>query len=80
MSKHVYLPTTLISDKGRAFMSHVIKEVAGVLGVTLKQATIKHAQKIGLLEQPHASIKQTIKTKTGATKIIVAQIRQYYGP
>ena len=25
MTKHVYLPTTLISDKGRAFMSHVIK-------------------------------------------------------
>ena len=47
---HAYLPTTLISDKGRAFMSHVIKEVAGVLGITLKHATTKHTQKIGLLE------------------------------
>ena len=27
-TKHVYLPTTLISDKGTAFLSHVIKEVA----------------------------------------------------
>ena len=35
MAKHAYLPTTLISDKGTAFMSHVIKEVAGVLGITL---------------------------------------------
>ena len=26
MTKHAYLPTTLISDKGTAFMSHVIKE------------------------------------------------------
>ena len=50
MTKHAYLPTTLISDKGTAFTSHVIKEVAGVLGVTLKHATTKHAQTIGLLE------------------------------
>ena len=26
MTKHAYLPTTLISDKGTAFMSHLIKE------------------------------------------------------
>ena len=44
MTKHAYLPTTLISDKRTAFMSHVIKEVAGVLGNTLKHATTKHAQ------------------------------------
>ena len=50
MTKHAYLPTTLISDKGTAFMSHVIEEVAGVLGITLKHATTKHAQTIGLLE------------------------------
>ena len=50
MTKHAYLPTTLISDKSTAFTSHVIKEVAGVLGITLKHATIKHAQTIGLLE------------------------------
>ena len=48
MTKHAYLPTTLISDKGTAFMSHVIKEVAGVLGITLKHATTKHAQTIDL--------------------------------
>ena len=49
MTKHAYLPTTLISDKGTAFMSHVIKEVAGVLGITLKHATTKHARKLGYL-------------------------------
>ena len=49
LTKHAYLPTTLISDKGTAFMSHVIKEVAGALGITLKHATSKHAQIIGLL-------------------------------
>ena len=65
MTKHAYLPTTLISDKCTAFMSHVIKEVAGVLGITPKHATTKHAQTIGLLEQSHVSIKQTLKLETG---------------
>ena len=65
MTKHAYLPTTLISDKGTAFTSHVIKEVAGVLGVTLKHATTKHAQTIGLLERSHASIKKALKIETG---------------
>ena len=65
ISKHAHLPTTLISDKGTAFMSHVIKEVAGVLGITLKHATTKHAQTIGLLERSHASIKQALEIETG---------------
>ena len=65
MTKHAYLPTTLISDKGTAFTSHVIKEVAGVLCITLKHATTKHAQTIGLLERSHASIKQALKIETG---------------
>ena len=65
MTKHAYLPTTLISDKGTAFMSHVIKEVAGVLGITLKHATTKHAQTIGLLKRSHASIKQALNIETG---------------
>ena len=65
MTKHAYLPTTLISDEGTAFMSHVIKEVAGVLGITLKHATTKPAQTIGLLGRSHASIKQALKIETG---------------
>ena len=65
ITKHAYLPTILISDKGTAFTSHVIKEVAGVLGITLKHATTKHAQTIGLLERSHASIKQSLKIETG---------------
>ena len=65
MTKHAYLPTTLISDKGTAFMSQVFKEVTGVLGITLKHATTKHAQTVGLLEHSHASIKQALKIETG---------------
>ena len=65
MTKHAYLTTTLMSDKSTAFMSHVLKEVAGVLGITLKHATTKHAQTIGLLERSHASMKQSLKIETG---------------
>ena len=65
MTQHAYLPKTLISHKGTAFMSHVIKKVAGILGITLKHATTKHAQLIGLLERSHASIKQALKIETG---------------
>ena len=65
MTKHAYLPTTLISDKGTAFMSQVIKEMTGVLGINLKHATTKHAQTIGLLERSHMSIKQALKIETG---------------
>ena len=70
MTKHAYLPTTLISDKGTAFMSHVIKKVAGVLGITLKHATTKHAQTIGLLERSHASIKQALKNERGERRFL----------
>ena len=50
MTKHAYSPTTFISNKSTAFMSHVNKELAGLLGFTLKHATTKHVQTIGLLE------------------------------
>ena len=39
--------------------------MAGVLGNTLKHATTKHAQTVGMLERPHASIKQALKNETG---------------
>ena len=39
--------------------------MTGVLGITLKHATTKHAQTIGLLERSHASIKQALKIETG---------------
>ena len=60
MTKHAYLPTTLIADKCTAFMSHVIKEVAGVLGITLKHATTRHAQTIGLLERSQTNNQTSI--------------------
>ena len=56
ITKHAYLPTTIISDRGSVFMSQVIKEVAEVPGITLKHTRRKHAQTIGMFEQMHASL------------------------
>ena len=70
MTKHAYLSTTHISVIVTAFMSHVIKEVAGILGIALMHASTKHAQTIGLPERSHASIKQALKIETGERRLL----------
>ena len=65
MTKHSYLPTTLITDKGTAFTSAIIAEIKHILGITLKCATTKHPQTIGKLERTHASLKTNFKMACG---------------
>ena len=57
MTKHSYLPTTVITDKGSAFTSKILEEITEILGITLRCATTKHPQTIGKLERTHASLK-----------------------
>ena len=61
MTKHTYLPTTLITDKGTAFTSELVAEIAQILGIQIKCATTKHPQTIGKLERTHASPKTNLK-------------------
>ena len=68
MTKHANLLTTIISDKGSVFMSHVIKEAAEVLGITPQHATTKHAQTSGMLQRTYSSLKKTLKIETGERK------------
>ena len=65
MTKHAYLPTTLITDKGIAFTSTIIAKNTQILGITLKCATTKHPQTIGKLERTHASLKTNLKMACG---------------
>ena len=65
LCKHTYLPTTIITDLGTQFNAQVTHEVAAVLGIELKHATMKHAQTIGILERTHASVKTHLKAATG---------------
>ena len=59
------MKTTIRSDKRSAFLSHVINEVADVLGFALEHATTKPAQTIAMLERRHASMKKAVKIETG---------------
>ena len=67
MTKHAYLPTTLITDKRNAFTSTIIAEFTQILGITLKCAPTKHPQTIGKLERTHASLKTILKMACGNT-------------
>ena len=50
-TRHAFLPTLTITDKGSVFVSQVRREVGQVLGLNVKHATTKHAQTIGVLER-----------------------------
>ena len=65
MTKHAYLPTTLIKDKGIAFTSTSIAKINQMLGILLKCATTKHPKTIGKLEGTHASLKTNLKMACG---------------
>ena len=61
MTKHAYLPTTIISDKGSFFMSQIIKEMAEVFRITLQHATTEVERKIEMLERTHATLKKNFR-------------------
>ena len=65
MTKHTYLPTILITDKGTALRSKLVAEIAQILGIQLKCATTKHPQTIGKHERTHASLKANLKMASG---------------
>ena len=65
LCKHTYLPTTPISDLSTQFNAQITHEVAVVLRIELKHATMKHAQTIEVLERTHASVKTKVKAATG---------------
>ena len=64
MTRHAYLPTLIITDKGSVFVSQVIHEVAEILGKYLKHVSTKHSQTIGVLERAHATIKTSLKMES----------------
>ena len=73
-TRHCYLPTTIITDKGSQFISEAMQQTTATLGIQLKHATTKHAQMIGILEQTHASLKKSLKIMTGERRTMWHQI------
>ena len=56
MTKHAYLSTTLITDKGTAFTSKIIDEITKILGITLKCALLNTRKRLANLKglTPHS--------------------------
>ena len=65
MTRHAYLPTTLITDKGTAFTTRLVEEIAKILGIQITCATTKHPQTKGKLERTHTSLKGNLKRASG---------------
>ena len=65
MTRHAYLPTLIITDKGSVCVSQIIHELAEILGIKMKHSTTKHAQTIGVPEGAHATIKISFKIASG---------------
>ena len=57
MTRHAYLPKLKLSNKGSQFRSEVVAETTKLLDIQIKTST-EHAQKIGILELTHASLKR----------------------
>ena len=65
MTRHCYLPTMILTDKGSQFRSDVVNQIAQTLDIRISHASTKHAQTIGILERTHASLKTSLKISTG---------------
>ena len=65
ITRHTYLPATLITDKGTIFTSRLVDEIAKILGIQIRSATTKHPQTIGKLERTHVSLKCNLKMASG---------------
>ena len=61
MTRHAFLPTLILSDKGSQFRSEVVADVTRILEIQMGHASTKLAQTIGFLERTHASNKSALK-------------------
>ena len=65
MTRHCYLPTVILTDKGSQFRSEVVNQISQTLELRISHASTKHDQTIGILERTHASLKTSLKKLTG---------------
>ena len=56
--RHSYIPLAILTDKGSAFTSQLLSELAKMLEIKINHAILKHAQTIGLLERSHGPLKR----------------------
>ena len=62
--QHSYIPQTILSDLGTNFTSELMSELASLLEVKLKHASLKHPQTNGAVERSHGPLKRILKLNT----------------
>ena len=59
-TRHAYVLKTILTDKGTTFASGVVKQTMEQAGFSLKHATIKHTQAIGMIKRTHQKLKSIL--------------------
>ena len=62
--EHSYIPKTIVSDLGTSLVSELMHELASLLEVKIKHASLKHAQSVGVVERAHGALKRILKLNT----------------
>ena len=68
LTKHVYVPKQILTDKGTAFTAELLSELAKAADIHISHVTIKHAQTIGMVERTHAKLKKILKISVNADR------------
>ena len=67
-TRHAYVPKTILMDKGETFTAEVVERTMEQAGIMFKHATIKYAQKIGIIERTHQKLQTILKINISADK------------
>ena len=65
MKRHAFLPTNIITDKDSIFDSNLIHDIVEAPNITLRNATTKHTQALGVLERFHSTVETSLKQSPG---------------
>jgi hypothetical protein len=80
------IPSSVSTDRGRQFTSHLWRELTHLLGVRHIQTTSYHPSANGIIERSHRSIKNSLKCQKNPTHwmtalpIILLNMRTIYKP
>ena len=62
--RHSYLPKTILSDLGTSFFSELLHELTKLLENQLEHTSLKHPQKVGVVERSHSAFERILKLNT----------------
>ena len=62
--RHSYLPKTILSDLAASFVSEPLHELTKVLEIQPKYASLKHPQRVGVVERSHSALKRILKVNS----------------